>query len=196
MMLVSGKSLIEEEKKTINVGTETKTIMLEGVPEDVMWRHGKKDNWHLKQSKEDVDCFERVKAKTFPLRGKRYMYDKKKYPSKDAAFALVCCKCFKTDHQLLNSAVNIDSLRDYIEENEDNEYFIMNWLVPGHYTVVNLYVRKLSRGVDKEFDTAYEAFKKGDAKYRSERFKYIPQIIEAPSVVKAAVNTMLGGLRL
>eukprot|EP00471_Norrisiella_sphaerica_P014490 CAMPEP_0184503238 /NCGR_PEP_ID=MMETSP0113_2-20130426/51774_1 /TAXON_ID=91329 /ORGANISM="Norrisiella sphaerica, Strain BC52" /LENGTH=301 /DNA_ID=CAMNT_0026892701 /DNA_START=150 /DNA_END=1055 /DNA_ORIENTATION=+ len=163
--------------------------------EDILWRHGEGNAWHMKKGEDDDNCFHRVDATEIPLRGKRYLEDRKKYPSKEAAFALVCCKCFKTKHQMLHSAKEIGSLKAYLEENSENEYFIVNWLVPGHYTVVNLYVRKLRRNEDKEFDKLFDMFRKGDAKFRSDRFKYIPQIIEAPSMVKTSVTALLGRLR-
>jgi len=163
--------------------------------EDIFWSHPGGDQWHMQEGEEDVDCFKRVDAGDIPLRGKKYLTDKKKFPSKSAAYELVCCKCFKTKDQMLHSAQAVESLRKFLADNSDNDYFIINWLVPGHYTVVNLYVRKLPYGEDKEFDTLLQKFREGDDKFRSTRFKYIPIIHEAPSVVKASVVALLGRLR-
>eukprot|EP00467_Chlorarachnion_reptans_P002964 CAMPEP_0114500958 /NCGR_PEP_ID=MMETSP0109-20121206/8242_1 /TAXON_ID=29199 /ORGANISM="Chlorarachnion reptans, Strain CCCM449" /LENGTH=289 /DNA_ID=CAMNT_0001678655 /DNA_START=214 /DNA_END=1080 /DNA_ORIENTATION=+ len=173
------------------MSTETKELREN--PE--LWVHSENDVWHRREKEDDINCFHRIDATSIKLRGKNYLDDKKKLPSKEAAFDLVCAKCFKTSHQMLHSAKEVDSLKKYLEDHPDNEYFIVNWLVPGHYTVVNLYVRTLKRGEDVEFDKLYDMFREGDEKFRKERFKYIPQIIEAPSILKATVSSMLGGLR-
>lgn len=162
---------------------------------DIFWKHEGDEVWHFRKSEDDINCFHRIDAKKIPLRGKNYLTDKKKYPSKDSAFELVCCKCFKTKQQMLHAGKEVDSLCKFLSDNEENEYFIVNWLVPGHYTCVNLYVRTLKVGEDAEFDNIYTKFREGDSKFRSDRFKYIPELLEAPSMVKSTVNAMLGGLR-
>ncbi|GAB5373221.1 hypothetical protein AAMO2058_001731700 [Amorphochlora amoebiformis] len=166
--------------------------------EDIPWVHNQREVWHMKEKgvDSDEDCYSRIDAsKLFRIRGPNYLEDKMKIPSKKAAFTLVCCKCFETKHKMKNAAQNIPSLAQYLCDNKDQEYFVQTWLVPGHYTVVNLYVRTLGKGEDPAFDMAFSAFQRGDEKYRNDRIKFIAQIIEAPSVIYGTVNGILGGLR-
>mmetsp|Transcript_25479 Transcript_25479/g.45274 ORF Transcript_25479/g.45274 Transcript_25479/m.45274 type:complete len:339 (+) Transcript_25479:66-1082(+) len=167
-------------------------------PDDVEWKHKENEVWHLnKDGKEnDPNSYYRYTATSTNLRGKKYMEDKKKYPSKEAAYSLVCCKCFQTDHKMLHSAESIKSLQSFLKENQDKEFFIINWLVPGgHYTVVNLYVRTLPHGEDEIFDALLVKYRMGDDTFRSERFKFICDLLEAPAAILTMANTMLGGLR-
>jgi len=172
---------------------ETKTV--HKAIEDVVWNHENNDSFHLQKSEDDTNCYKRVNASHFKLRGRNYLKDNQKYSSASAAYELVCCKVFKTRHKMNNAAKEIESLRSFLADHTDNDYFIINWLVPGHYTVVQLYVRKLPVGEDKAFDKVLKKYREGDAKYRSSRFKLVPEVQEAPMAIKGLINTLLGGLR-
>jgi len=159
------------------------------------WIHEVETDFHQKTKDGDKNCYNNIDASHFPLRGKKYLSDKKKYPSEEAAFKLVCCKCFRTEHKLTNAVDSIDSLQDFLERNADREYFIQTWLVPGHFTVVSLYVRTLERGKDMVFDRLYDKFRTGDPSFQKERFKFIPEVIEAPWCIKKTVQMLSGSIR-
>mmetsp|Transcript_9814 Transcript_9814/g.15817 ORF Transcript_9814/g.15817 Transcript_9814/m.15817 type:complete len:289 (+) Transcript_9814:72-938(+) len=164
--------------------------------EDILWVHEEDEVWHMKKSDDDnQNIYYRVDAKEVKLRGKKYLTDRKKYPSKEAAYKLVCSKCFKTEEKMLHAAVEVDTLKDYLEKNLENEYMVINWLVPGYYTVVNLYVRTLENGKDPAFDKLIDTFRRGDDKFRSSRFKLLPKLLEAPSAIVVLLRTVIGTLR-
>mmetsp|Transcript_9567 Transcript_9567/g.13374 ORF Transcript_9567/g.13374 Transcript_9567/m.13374 type:complete len:318 (+) Transcript_9567:180-1133(+) len=165
-------------------------------PEDNMWVHKKDEVWHMKDGSEDVkNTYSRVDASEVNVRGKDYLKSKRKIPSKKSAYSFICSKCFITKEKMIHAAEALQSLKKYLAKNQDHEYLVINWLVPGHYTVVNLYVRTLKRGNDLAFDKVYEQFRKGDSKFRNSRFKLIPQVLDAPIRIKMLINSMLGGLR-
>mmetsp|Transcript_12545 Transcript_12545/g.30891 ORF Transcript_12545/g.30891 Transcript_12545/m.30891 type:complete len:274 (-) Transcript_12545:124-945(-) len=160
------------------------------------WKHNsEKDQiWHMKKSEDDSNCFSPVNGEKFLVRGQKYPVNKVKLPSKRAPYELVCCKCFKSENRIERPCSEIKSLRGFLEREKNREFFILNWLVPGHYTVVNVYVRTGTE-VDEAFEKLWTKFKKGDEKFRNERFKFIPQLLSAPFSMRSLINGMLGGLR-
>uniref|UniRef100_A0A6V3UJ17 Protein ENHANCED DISEASE RESISTANCE 2 C-terminal domain-containing protein n=1 Tax=Lotharella globosa TaxID=91324 RepID=A0A6V3UJ17_9EUKA len=159
------------------------------------WIHDVETDFHEKTKDDDTNCYIDVDASRFPLRGKNYLSDRKKFPSEEAAFKLVCSKCFRTDYKLPNAVDSIDSLQKFLDDNSDKEYFIQTWLVPGHFTVVSLYERTLERGKDAVFDRLYDKFRYGDPIFQKERFKFIPEIIDAPWAIKKTVQILSGSIR-
>mmetsp|Transcript_20019 Transcript_20019/g.31793 ORF Transcript_20019/g.31793 Transcript_20019/m.31793 type:complete len:287 (+) Transcript_20019:141-1001(+) len=160
------------------------------------WKHPGDEFWNMKgNSKSDENTFHNADAKSVRLRGESYMKDNIKVPSGDAAYTLICSKCFATTNKMVNVAEEVQSLKDALSSNLDEEYLVICWLVPAHITVINLYIRTLKQGKDRAFDRVHEMFRKGDSKFRDSRFKLIPQVLGAPMAIRALVNSLLGGLR-
>eukprot|EP00466_Bigelowiella_natans_P011194 jgi/Bigna1/132566/aug1.18_g7274 len=126
----------------------------------------------MKKSDDDnQNIYYRVDAKEVKLRGKKYLTDRKKYPSKEAAYKLVCSKCFKTEEK--SEAVEL-----IVVTPQENEYMVINW-----------------NGKDPAFDKLIDTFRRGDDKFRSSRFKLLPKLLEAPSAIVVLLRTVIGTLR-
>eukprot|EP00465_Bigelowiella_longifila_P010586 CAMPEP_0185270152 /NCGR_PEP_ID=MMETSP1359-20130426/41587_1 /TAXON_ID=552665 /ORGANISM="Bigelowiella longifila, Strain CCMP242" /LENGTH=228 /DNA_ID=CAMNT_0027861603 /DNA_START=30 /DNA_END=717 /DNA_ORIENTATION=+ len=176
--------------------SQAKDKVTEETAASSFWTHPGDEFWNMRDnSKSDENTFHNVDAKSVHLRGNNYMKDNVKAPSGDAAYTLICSKCFATTHKMVNVAEEVQSLKNALSSNLDEEYLVICWLVPAHITVVNLYIRSLKKGEDKAFDEVHEMFRKGDSKFRESRFKLIPQVLGAPLAIRTLVNTLLGGLR-
>lgn len=129
----------------------------------------------------------------FELRGKKYLEDRLKYPSKPAAFTLAGSINVVTAEPLTHLALNLPPIKKWIEENSAavESFFIYSWMIPGppHLSNITLYYRSLPRGEDTAFDLCYDRFCDGDDVLRNTKFKFKPQIKESPMLVAASIKT-------
>jgi len=130
------------------------------------------------------------------IRGANYLADRKKVPSKNAAFKIIGINVFRTNSALYDAGSHIECLKRYIDDHPKDFFIVCAWILPGppYHTVVQLLKRTLPEGEDKAFDFALSTFLNGDAKYRNDRFKFLCLVKEAPWALKVAVSS-LGGER-
>lgn len=130
------------------------------------------------------------------IRGANYLSDRKKVPSKHAAFKIVGINVFRTNTALYDAGSHIGSLKRYMEAHPKDYFIVVSWILPGppYHTVVQLLKRTLPEGEDPAFDFSLKSFISGDAKYRNDRFKFLCLVKEAPWALKVAVSS-LGGER-
>lgn len=133
------------------------------------------------------------------VRSATYFNDKVKQTSRAPAFKLVTSKVFKSKNKLnVPYAESIPSLRAFLEEQAHTNrfFFIALWALPGppFYTVIHLLEKVIPEGEDEEFDRVWCRYLQGDGKYRDTRLKFIPRVIQAPSLVMGAIKT-LGDMR-
>jgi hypothetical protein len=139
-----------------------------------------------------------VNSAEFMLRGKNYLEDGKKFPSKEAAFKLDGKGAFISNEEVFHCALNLPPLKKWLDKHKGaaESFFIQTWMIPGppHFHVVNVWHRTLKRGEDKAFDLAYDRFCDADDSYRNSKLKYKVHFPECPLLVKGAIKT-LGGDR-
>ena len=129
------------------------------------------------------------------LRGKNYLEDRIKQPSKRAIFEPVGLWVLQpgTDHLALNDP----TLSAHLKRYPDTEWFFVVWNIPTEpLSASTLYAfkRVVPPGADPLFDDLWHRFKTGDDEFRNERFKFLPNVMDGPWALKAAF-ARLGGMR-
>eukprot|EP00940_MAST-03C_sp_MAST-3C-sp2_P000168 g168.t1 len=147
---------------------------------------------------EDENVVSTVVYRNFKLRGKKYLEDSVKYPSKAPAFAFAGTGAFITKEPMKHVAKNLPPLKKWIEEHVDacESIFIQTWMLPGppYFQVVNVFYRTLKRGEDKEFDLNFDRFCDGEPSLRNSKLKFKVLFASSPILVTGAISA-LGGDR-
>ena len=81
---------------------------------------------------DEPNCWSRVSASLFHLRGKSYLTDHVKVPSVEPVFRAVGTTAFVSKAPLVHAASVVPQLRDYIRANRNHFFFVLSWLLPGH----------------------------------------------------------------
>lgn len=146
-----------------------------------------------------VNCWRDVEAKHFKLRGKMYLTEKKpqKVPSPPAMFAAWGAQTYMRGDggaPLFNLAEEAPCLGQHIRSHPEAFYFIVGWNMPGppFRSVAFVFRRSIPVGEDPAFDAIFQDFLDGTDEQRKERFKYLPRLDVAPSMVMSGVR-MMGG---
>jgi len=143
------------------------------------------------------NSFEDADASTIKVRGKNYLCDRIKVPSRPPLFGSIGIHNFMRGEgavPLPHVASAVPSLRNHIEARPGSFFLIVSWLIPGppFRTVVFAFERILPVGSDPVVDRLFQDFLDGTDDQRRKRFKYIPRLDVAPSMVLSGVR-MLGG---
>ena len=139
------------------------------------------------------------------LRGKKYLEDRVKYPSKDAMYIPIGMESLRSGPvPLTHAAKMVSHLRAYIasfqepEKQKDGfpEFVVVTWRMPGppHTAVVSLFKRNKNVPADDPAFTAFRRFLDGDDNTKNALLKFVPSFAVAPVVVTTAIKG-LGGLR-
>ena len=133
---------------------------------------------------------------TYNVRGKNYLVDKVKFPSRPAMFKLVAAGSYSSSKPMPHIASRCPTLKKAVSTPGVPFSFIVIWLIPGppYYSVTMVFARAIPPGVDKKFDKIFSEFINGSDDARRRRFKFIPNIVKCPFLVSAALRT-LGGMR-
>jgi hypothetical protein len=143
---------------------------------------------------EETGMYSAVDVTQFQLRGRTYLADKIKVPSKPEAFRLLGVNVFLTREPVLNFVEAVPSLRDFITTWRDHtdQFFVMAFMLPGRpvHNVVYLFARVLPEGEDPAFDKVLENYLKGDSAFRSTRLKLLARLEKAPWIVSVPANKL------
>eukprot|EP00939_MAST-03C_sp_MAST-3C-sp1_P004357 g4357.t1 len=139
-----------------------------------------------------------ARHRDFKLRGKSYLEDGIKFPSKKSAFGFAGTGAFITSKPMTHVAQNLPPLKQWIEEHVDacESVFIQTWMIPGppYLQVVNVFYRTLKRGEDEAFDLNFDTFCDGDDAVRNSKLKFKVLFASSPMLVTGAIK-VLGGDR-
>lgn len=146
------------------------------------------------KSEANRNRFSEAIAEQFVLRGPNYLEDSRKEPSKPSAFAVAGVNVFRTETEVFHAAKSVNSLKKFISDRPNEEFFIFSWILPGppYHTVVELFRRSILEGEDPAFDLAFSRFKTEGSEYRKSRFKFLCQMVEAPWAMKMSVASLAG----
>ena len=130
-----------------------------------------------------------VDATQHVVRGANYLADKKKYPSKPAAFKLVEVAGFSTDGPCRFYSELQDSYYSRAREaGRDVFLFIMHFDLRPMHTVMVFELDKVALQEDKPFANAFQRFLQGDDAYKNKRIKLLTSVVDANWMVKKAIG--------
>jgi hypothetical protein len=137
-----------------------------------------------------IGSYMEIDARTFNVRGKRYLTDKKKVPSAPSLCKLVAADVLQTARKLSNASALPGSPPKLTP---GRQFIVFNWQVP--CTPVLSFVMNFALPESDVPETAaalallrrFMSREESD-EYRNQRFKLIPGIVEGPWIVKRAVG--------
>ena len=136
-----------------------------------------------------------VDATQHDVRGPQYLTDKKKYPSKPAAFNLVEVAGFSTNGPCRFYSELKDSYYQRARAAGRNVFiFIMHFDLRPMHTVMVFELDKDALGNDKPFATVFKRFLEGDDAYKNKRIKLITAVVDANWMVKKAIGSPVPAL--
>eukprot|EP00241_Pyramimonas_parkeae_P012974 CAMPEP_0114246110 /NCGR_PEP_ID=MMETSP0058-20121206/12271_1 /TAXON_ID=36894 /ORGANISM="Pyramimonas parkeae, CCMP726" /LENGTH=268 /DNA_ID=CAMNT_0001359241 /DNA_START=501 /DNA_END=1307 /DNA_ORIENTATION=+ len=145
------------------------------------WREGDKANGSF--------GFCQLGGNAFKVRGKNYLKDKKKQPAGEPALRLLTMDWFKTEQRCSHVAGRKQGVCAQLLQRPDVAFVLavaIQFPSHSHYTMVSYY--GASAPIDKE--SLIGRFIYGDDKFRNERLKLIPRVMEGAWVVQRAVGTV------
>ena len=124
------------------------------------------------------------------LRGKKYLVDKVKFPSKEAMYLPVGMESLRSGPvPLTHAAKAVSHLRAYIASFDSDpekdqglpQFIVVTWRMPGppHTAVVSLFRRNYAVPHQDPAFAAFRRFLKGDHTVKNSLLKFIP--VQAPS---------------
>lgn len=151
-----------------------------------------------------LDAWAEPAAETFPVRGKNYRNDGKKYPSERAAFRLLTVDIVNTETPIYEGLCSHPNERLQLALKRESEtgvrelppfVFAVNLCIPGNVT----YHQVSYYGIDNmeeivqgktPFGRLMKEFIFGESdQFRDDHFKLIPRIVEGNYIVRKAVGT-------
>jgi hypothetical protein len=151
-----------------------------------------------------LNAWAQPSAETFDVRGKHYKQDKKKYPSKKAAFTLLTVDMVYSDRPICQGLCAHPTERFQQACKREREtgitelplfVFAVNLCIPGtkNYHQVSYFgisdMDEIERGTTP-FGRLMQKFIFGESdQFRNDTFKLIPRIVEGNYVVRTAVGT-------
>lgn len=145
----------------------------------------------------NINCWSQTESQKFLVRGKNYLVDKIKFPSKDNLLETIACKLIpfnsknKDNHHYLAEDIKsiINQISNHENSNEkESELFIITFLVPG-YRVSWIYREKKDTPANCNYISFWKEFyHHQDDEYRNKRFKLLPDIPNGNWIVKQAIG--------
>ncbi|KAH9260586.1 hypothetical protein BASA81_001053 [Batrachochytrium salamandrivorans] len=128
----------------------------------------------------------------FNVRGKTYLSDRIKYPSKQHKFILVAADLNTCDAPVHHCAARSDSPLTQIRERYPNrQVFVMQFIMPGPPFYILCMYAVAREGVceeDSPFARLWTNFVEGTDEYRNTMFKMIPRVTKGSFIVKKTVG--------
>ncbi|CAJ1934250.1 unnamed protein product [Cylindrotheca closterium] len=150
------------------------------------------------------DAWSEPKASNFQVRGKNYILDGKKFPSKEAAFQLLAVDMVHSEGTIREGLCGHPNERVQRAIRREKEtgvsqlppfIFAVNLSIPGTqtYHLVSYYAVENMEEIEHQktpFGRIMNKFIFGDSdEFRNETFKLIPRIIEGNYIVRSAVGS-------
>ena len=136
-----------------------------------------------------------VDATQHVVRGENYLSDKKKFPSKPAAFQLVEVAGFSTNGPCRFYSEMQDSYYQRARRAGRDVYiFIMHFDLRPMHTVMIFEMDKAAMQNDKPFATCFQRFLEGDDAYKNKRIKLLTSVVDANWMVKKAIGNPVPAL--
>jgi len=139
-------------------------------------------------------CWSDPDSTTFKVRGPNYLKDKVKIQSKEAAYKLVGVDLFLTENRMENVCKRPDNFVQLLHSTyRDKSPFIIcaNFILPWGNFIAYWTPRHEGPSPlvgDPVLDRSITNFVNGDDEYRSNRWKFIPRMIEGNFIVKRTVG--------
>lgn len=136
-------------------------------------------------------------AGVFKVRGPNYLTDKIKIPSETTAYELLSTSVIESERPMTEICRRLKPLREWLAAQPANhDFLVVNRAVPvgsGFRNVIIVSRREVKTADENEaWGRAWARFRSGDDAYRNVRLKYIAKLVEAPWIVRKAID-MLGG---
>eukprot|EP00293_Proteomonas_sulcata_P003237 CAMPEP_0184327998 /NCGR_PEP_ID=MMETSP1049-20130417/143386_1 /TAXON_ID=77928 /ORGANISM="Proteomonas sulcata, Strain CCMP704" /LENGTH=209 /DNA_ID=CAMNT_0026650283 /DNA_START=730 /DNA_END=1359 /DNA_ORIENTATION=+ len=123
------------------------------------------------------------------VRGENYLKDKKKFPSKPAAFELVEISGFSTQEKTRFVTEREDSFYSRARAaGRKNFLFVMHFDLNPMHVVMVYELNGDALQSDKPFARCFQRFLDGDDQYRNSKLKLIPSVVEAHWLVKKTIG--------